>query len=135
MSEDFPERKFGIEAKSSAVSDNGHDSSKEENQIESEIPEQDLYHPKSFLTKWIFCQDAKVIGIQYSITAIAIGLVALVLSWLMRLQLGFPDFFSFLGPAGYYQFVTMHGMIMVVYLLTALFLGGFGNFLIPLMVG
>ena len=73
MSEDFPERKFGIEAKSSAVSDNGHDSSKEENQIESEIPEQDLYHPKSFLTKWIFCQDAKVIGIQYSITAIAIG--------------------------------------------------------------
>ncbi|MSP06499.1 MAG: cytochrome c oxidase subunit I [Candidatus Fonsibacter sp.] len=102
---------------------------------ESEVPEQDLYHPKSFITKWIFCQDAKVIGIQYSITAIAIGLVALVLSWLMRLQLGFPETFSYLTPAGYYQFVTMHGMIMVVYLLTALFLGGFGNFLIPLMVG
>ncbi|PPR45064.1 MAG: Alternative cytochrome c oxidase subunit 1 [Alphaproteobacteria bacterium MarineAlpha5_Bin11] len=100
-----------------------------------EVQPQDLYHAKSFWTKWIFCQDAKVIGIQYSITAIAIGLVAMVLSWLMRLQLGFPELVSFLGPAEYYQFVTMHGMIMVIYLLTALFLGGFGNFLIPLMVG
>jgi len=100
-----------------------------------EVPPQDLYHAKSFWTRWIFCQDAKVIGIQYSITAIAIGLVALVLSWLMRLQLGFPELVPFLGAAEYYQFVTMHGMIMVIYLLTALFLGGFGNFLIPLMVG
>tara|TARA_Y100000590_G_scaffold468853_1_gene653478 strand:- start:852 stop:2648 length:1797 start_codon:yes stop_codon:yes gene_type:complete len=100
-----------------------------------EVKPQDLYHAKSFWTRWIFCQDAKVIGIQYSITAIAIGLVALVLSWLMRLQLGFPEWVPFLGAAEYYQFVTMHGMIMVIYLLTALFLGGFGNFLIPLMVG
>ena len=58
-----------------------------------------------------------------------------MLSWLMRLQLGFPGTFSFIDPTGYYQFITMHGMIMVVYLLTALFLGGFGNYLIPLMVG
>jgi len=100
-----------------------------------EVPPQDLYHAKSFWTRWIFCQDAKIIGIQYSITAIAIGLVALVLSWLMRLQLGFPELVPFLGAAEYYQFVTMHGMIMVIYLLTALFLGGFGNYLIPLMVG
>src|SRR5438046_9132519 len=68
-------------------------------------------------------------------TAMGIGLVALVLSWLMRLQLGFPDRFSFIDPSNYLQFVTMHGMIMVIYLLTALFLGGFGNYLIPLMVG
>ena len=65
----------------------------------------------------------------------AIGLVALVLSWMMRLQLGFPHHFSFINPSNYLQFVSMHGMIMVVYLLTALFLGGFGNYLIPLMVG
>ena len=100
-----------------------------------EVKPQELYHAKSFWTRWIFCQDAKVIGIQYSLTAIAIGLVALVLSWLMRLQLAFPELVPFLGAAEYYQFVTMHGMIMVIYLLTALFLGGFGNFLIPLMVG
>jgi cytochrome c oxidase subunit 1 len=43
-------------------------------------------------------QDAKVIAIQYSLTASAIGLVALVLSWLMRLQLGFPGTFSFIDP-------------------------------------
>jgi len=56
------------------------------------------------------------------------------LSWLMRLQLGLPEL-SFINAATYYQFITMHGMIMVIYLLTALFLGGFGNYLIPLMVG
>ncbi|MDE0851570.1 cbb3-type cytochrome c oxidase subunit I [Yoonia sp.] len=101
----------------------------------SEVPEEDLYHPKSYWTKYIFSQDAKVIAIQYASVAIAIGMVALVLSWLMRLQLGFPDLFDFITPESYYQFVTMHGMIMVVYLLTALFLGAFGNYLIPLMVG
>ena len=53
----------------------------------------------------------------------------------MRLQLGFPGAFEFINAERYYQFVTMHGMIMVIYLLTALFLGGFGNYLIPLMVG
>src|SRR5918994_4719860 len=101
----------------------------------AEVPDVELYHPKSFVTKYIFSQDAKVIAIQYAFTAIAIGIVALVLSWLMRLQLGFPEAFSFISPESYLQFITMHGMIMVIYLLTALFLGGFGNYLIPLMVG
>ncbi|HXW72652.1 MAG TPA: cbb3-type cytochrome c oxidase subunit I [Methylocella sp.] len=101
----------------------------------AEVPDVELYHPKSWITKYIFCQDAKVIAIQYSMTAIGIGLVALVLSWLIRLQLAFPGTFSFITPDNYYQFITMHGMIMVIYLLTALFLGGFGNYLIPLMVG
>lgn len=101
----------------------------------AEVPELELYHPKSWWTTYVFSQDAKTIAIQYSATAIGIGLVALVLSWLIRLQLGFPGIFSFITPEAYYQFITMHGMIMVVYLLTALFLGGFGNYLIPLMVG
>jgi cytochrome c oxidase subunit 1 len=101
----------------------------------AEVEEVDLYHAKTFWTKYVFCQDAKVIAIQYALTATAIGLVALALSWLMRLQLGFPDSFSIIDAEDYYQFITMHGMIMVIYLLTALFLGGFGNYLIPLMVG
>ncbi|MEE8343580.1 MAG: cbb3-type cytochrome c oxidase subunit I [Gammaproteobacteria bacterium] len=100
-----------------------------------EIEEVELYHPKTWLGKYVFSQDAKVIAIQYSVTAIGIGMVALVLSLVMRLQLGFPDTFSFIAPGAYLQAVTMHGMIMVIYLLTALFLGGFGNYLIPLMVG
>ncbi len=96
---------------------------------------QEMSHPHSWVTKYVWSQDHKVIAIQYSITAIAVGVVAMVLSGLMRLQLGFPDTFSFIDPNQYYQFVTMHGMIMVIYLLTALFLGGFGNYLIPLMCG
>jgi cytochrome c oxidase subunit I len=100
-----------------------------------ELEEMELYHPKTWVGKYVFSQDAKIIAIQYSLTAIAIGLVALFLSLVMRLQLGFPETFSFMGPGAYLQSVTMHGMIMVIYLLTALFLGGFGNYLIPLMVG
>ena len=101
----------------------------------AEVSDQDLYHGHSFITKWVFCQDAKVIGVQYFLTAVFTGIVGLILSWLMRLQLGFPGLAGFMTAEHYYQFVTMHGMIMVVYFLTALFLGGFGNYLIPLMVG
>ena len=94
-----------------------------------------LHNPSSFISKYVWSQDHKVIAIQYGITAILVGLVALVLSALMRLQLGFPESFDFIDPSSYLQFVTMHGMIMVIYLLTALLLGGFGNYLIPLMIG
>ncbi len=94
-----------------------------------------LHDPDTFITKYIWSQDHKVIAIQYAITAIFVGVVALVLSLLFRLQLGFPDTFNLVDPNQYYQYVTMHGMIMVIYLLTALFLGGFGNYLIPLMCG
>ena len=93
------------------------------------------HEPSSFISKYVWSQDHKVIAIQYAVTAIFVGLIALVLSGMMRLQLGFPDSFSFIDPSAYLQFVTMHGMIMVIYLLTALLLGGFGNYLIPLMIG
>src|SRR6266404_2297232 len=74
----------------------------------AEVKDVELYHPKSWVTKYVFSQDAKVIAIQYSITALSIGLVALVLSWLIRLQLAFPSSLSAIG---------------------------LGNYLIPLMVG
>ncbi len=101
----------------------------------AEVEEVELYHPKTWLGKYVFSQDAKIIALQYSITAMAVGLLALVLSVLMRIQLAWPGAVSFITPDAYLQFVTMHGMIMVIYLLTALFLGGFGNYLIPLMLG
>jgi cytochrome c oxidase subunit 1 len=103
--------------------------------VEMEEVDHDMHEPSSFFTKYVWSQDHKVIAIQYSVIAILVGIVALVLSGLMRLQLGFPGSFDFIDPSAYYQFVTMHGMIMVIYLLTAIFLGGFGNYLIPLMVG
>ena len=96
---------------------------------------QELSHPHSWVTKYVWSQDHKVIGIQYIIVATLVGLVALFMSGMMRLQLGFPGIFTFVEPNEYYQYVTMHGMIMIVYMLTAFFLGGFGNLLIPLMCG
>jgi len=93
------------------------------------------HEPQSYWTKYVWSQDHKVIAVQYASIAIIVGLVGVALSNLMRLQLGFPGMFEWITPERYYQFVTMHGMIMVIYLLTALFLGGFGNYLIPLMVG
>ncbi len=95
----------------------------------------ELHHPKTWVGKYVWSQDHKVIGVQYMVTAIGMGLIALVLSDLFRLQIGFPGSLDFMTPELYYQFVTVHGMIMVIYLLTALFLGGFGNYLIPLMLG
>ena len=94
-----------------------------------------LHDPQTFIEKYVWSQDHKVIAIQYAAVAIFVGLIALVLSGVMRLQLAFPDTFQFIAPTEYYQAITMHGMIMVIYLLTALFLGGFGNYLIPLMLG
>ncbi|MGR4868695.1 cbb3-type cytochrome c oxidase subunit I [Variovorax sp. LARHSF232] len=91
--------------------------------------------PQSFWTRYVWSQDHKVIAVQYTCVAIAVGVIGVLLSNLMRLQLGFPGVFEFINAERYYQFITMHGMIMVIYLLTALFLGGFGNYMIPLMVG
>ncbi len=96
---------------------------------------QELAHPKTWIGMYVWSQDHKVIGIQYIITATAVGLVALALSAMMRLQLGFPGIFDLVQPNEYYSAVTMHGMIMVIFMLTAFFLGGFGNLLIPLMCG
>jgi len=93
------------------------------------------HDPQTFISKYVWSQDHKVIAIQYGVLAILIGLVGMILSSMFRLQLGFPDTFSFINPENYLQFVSTHGMIMVIYLLTALFLGGFGNYLIPLQLG
>ena len=99
-----------------------------------DVEHQELHEPVGFYAKYVWSQDHKVIAIQYSLTAITVGLVALVLSAMMRMQIGFPGSID-MDATAYYQAMTMHGMIMVIYLLTALFLGGFGNYLIPLMVG
>ena len=60
--------------------------------------EEEHHDPQTFITKYVWSQDHKVIAIQYGCTAIFVGLVALVLSAMMRLQLGFPDTFSLHRP-------------------------------------
>jgi len=96
---------------------------------------QQIYHPKGWWGHYVFSQDHKIIALQYTCVALAIGLTGMFLSLMMRMQLGFPGLFDSIDAGSYYQDVTMHGMIMVIYLLTALFLGGIGNYLIPLMLG
>ena len=107
-------------------------------------------HPKqSFITKYIFSQDHKMISRQFLITGIIWAIVGGFFSVIFRLQLGFPDkTFPFLEDifghwaAGgrldtefYYALVTMHGTILVFFVLTAGLSGTFSNFLIPLQVG
>ena len=91
----------------------------------AEVEEVELYHPKTFIGKYIWSQDAKVIAIQYAITAIGDRLGGAGAVVADAAAAGVPDTFSFIDPSNYLQFVSMHGMIMVIYLLTALFLGGF----------
>src|SRR5437660_9982890 len=88
----------------------------------AEVQDVELYHPKSWVTKYVFCQDAKVIAIQYSITALSIGLVALVLSWLIRLHLAFLSALSAIVSGVYLKFIISHGIIMVYNMLSKLLL-------------
>ena len=104
---------------------------------------------KSFLTTYIFSTDHKVIAKQFLITGMSWAVIGGFLSVLMRLQLGYPNT-SFpllqhlsghwfaqgkIRPDAYYQLVTMHGTIMIFFVLTAGLSGTFANFLIPLQIG
>ena len=108
------------------------------------------HHEENFISKYIFSQDHKMIGKQFLMTAVFMGLVAMMLSILFRIQLAWPgessDFLSlFLGekwaPNGvlkedmYLGLVTIHGTIMVFFLLTGGLSGTFSNILIPLQLG
>ena len=107
------------------------------------------HHKQSFITKYIFSQDHKTISKQFLITGIIWAVIGGLFSVIFRLQLGYPDqTFPFLedilghwGKGGkidqefYYALVTMHGTILVFFVLTAGLSGTFSNFLIPLQVG
>ena len=108
------------------------------------------HHKESFFTKYIFSQDHKMIGKQYLLTAIFMGAIGITLSALFRMKLGWPDTqFSILesilgsdaAPDGmldsnwYLGLVTLHGTIMVFFVLTGGLSGTFSNLLIPLQVG
>lgn len=107
------------------------------------------HHKQSFITKYIFSQDHKMISRQFLITGIIWAVIGGFFSVLFRLQLGFPDqtfpwLEDILGKWGqggkidqefYYTLVTMHGTILVFFVLTAGLSGTFSNFLIPLQIG
>ena len=108
------------------------------------------HHEESFISKYVFTQDHKMIGKQFLMTAVFMGLVAMMLSIFFRLQLAWPGESSdmlniFLGdrwaPDGvlnqdmYLGLVTIHGTIMVFFVLTGGLSGTFSNLLIPLQIG
>ena len=107
------------------------------------------HHEETFLTKYVFSQDHKMIGKQFLITGMFWGVVGGLLSVLFRLQLGWPNetfpiletFFGRWAEGGkisqefYYSLITMHGTILVFFVLTGGLSGTFANFLIPLQVG
>lgn len=112
--------------------------------------EHEHHHKDTFITKYIFSIDHKMIAKQYLITGIIMGVIGVAISLLFRLQLAWPEesftiFKVILGesyaPGGvmandrYLALVTIHGTIMVFFVLTAALSGTFSNLLIPLQIG
>lgn len=111
--------------------------------------EHDEHHDQHWLWKYVFSQDHKMIARQFLITGMIWAIIGGALSSLFRLQLGWPEATlewlqpvlgkwiegGKLNPEFYLALVTMHGTIMVFFVLTAGLSGTFSNFLIPLQVG
>ena len=107
------------------------------------------HHHEPFITKYVFSQDHKMIAKQFLVTGMIWAIIGGLFSVIFRLQLGYPEstfpwLEDFLGhwakggrlqPEFYYALVTMHGTILVFFVLTAGLSGTFANFLIPLQVG
>lgn len=108
------------------------------------------HHKDTFITKYIFSIDHKMIAKQYLITGIIMGVIGILMSILFRMQIAWPEesfgIFKFLlgdkfAPNGvmrndiYLALVTIHGTIMVFFVLTAGLSGTFSNLLIPLQIG
>jgi cytochrome c oxidase subunit 1 len=105
--------------------------------------------PASFIRKYIFSLDHKVIGKQYYALALIAALCGMVLSWLMRIHLGWTNAAipglqllskngapgGVMTPEYYLQLMTMHGTIMVFFVLTTAPFAAFGNFFLPIQVG
>jgi len=117
--------------------------------VESHDHDHEHHHHDTFLTKYVFSQDHKMIAKQFLITGITMAFIAMTLSILFRIQLAYPDktfplLHTLLGrfapegridPNFYMSLVTIHGTIMVFFVLTAGLSGTFSNLLIPLQLG
>ena len=107
------------------------------------------HHQETFISKYVFSMDHKTIAKQFLITGIIWAIIGGLFSVLFRLQLGYPDqsfpiletFFGHWAKGGqiqpefYYALITMHGTVLVFFVLTAGLSGTFANFLIPLQIG
>jgi cytochrome c oxidase subunit 1 len=95
--------------------------------------------PQGFIRKYVFSLDHKVIGLQYYFLALTAVFVGMFLSLLMRIHMIWPTavlpLIGEIKPETYLQFLTMHGTIMVFFVLTTAPQGGFGNYFLPIQIG
>src|SRR4029077_6149301 len=95
--------------------------------------------PQGFIRKYIFSLDHKVIGLQYYFLALTAVFVGMFLSLLMRIHMIWPTavlpIIGEIKPETYLSLLTMHGTIMVFFVLTTAPQGGFGNYFLPIQIG
>jgi cytochrome c oxidase subunit 1 len=97
------------------------------------------HHEQSFFQKYFWSTDHKVIALQYMFTGMFMALVGGFMAYVFRMQLAFPGAevpgFGLVSPGEYNALVTNHGTIMIFWVAMPVLIAGFGNYLIPLMVG
>jgi cytochrome c oxidase subunit 1 len=95
--------------------------------------------PQGFIRRYIFSLDHKVIGLQYFFLALTAVWVGMILSLFMRIHMVWPGanlpLIGHIQPEAYLSLVTMHGTIMVFFVLTTAPQGGFGNYFLPIQIG
>ena len=93
------------------------------------------HHEPTGLRRWLFSTNHKDIGILYLWFGMAMGIFGFLLSMGIRLELMYPGMQYFTNPHTYNVFVTGHGVIMIFFFVMPVLIGGFGNYMIPIMVG
>ncbi len=103
------------------------------------VQTQDAEHHTSFVRRYIFSVDHKVIAKQYMALSALMAIIGGGSSYLIRWQLAWPETsipgWGPIGPDDYNALITLHGTVMVFFVAMPFLLGAFGNYLIPLMVG
>jgi cytochrome c oxidase subunit 1 len=116
--------------------------------VQPHTTEAHAHHELSFLRKYIFSEDHKIIGIQFLFSGLIFLIIGGLLALLVRIQIGWPtgtipyigrwfpaSWGERMSPDFYAMLFTMHASVMIFFVIIPLLTGAFGNFLIPLMIG
>jgi cytochrome c oxidase subunit 1 len=99
----------------------------------------DAHHDPGWFQKYFWSTDHKMIGFQYMFTGMAMALIGAFMAYVFRMQLAFPGQtvpgFGVVTPGQYNMLITNHGSIMIFWVAMPVLIAGFGNWMIPLMIG